>query len=87
VHQTRTPIAGRTRRAIATTTPERTLVDLAGSLRAEKPEIAFESARRERLRNEPDQVVSELRGSFRRQASRREGVRRSIEPCDPRATG
>jgi very-short-patch-repair endonuclease len=49
VHNTRSPgIQRRTRHGLPTTTPERTLVDLAGVLAAEPLEIAFESARRER---------------------------------------
>jgi hypothetical protein len=49
VHNTRTPATQRrTRRGLPTTTPERTLVDLAGALDAKQLEIAFESARRER---------------------------------------
>lgn len=38
----------RTRHGIPVTTPERTVIDLAGSVSAEQLEIAFESARRER---------------------------------------
>jgi hypothetical protein len=50
VHHTRAPRSDRrTRRGLPTTTPERTLIDLAGMLRADQLEIAFESARRERL--------------------------------------
>jgi very-short-patch-repair endonuclease len=50
VHHTRTSLAERrTRRGLPTTTPERTIIDLAGALRAEPLEIAFESARRDRL--------------------------------------
>jgi predicted transcriptional regulator of viral defense system len=49
VHQTRSPLTQRrTRRGVPTTTPERTLIDLAGSLSPEQLEIAFESARRDR---------------------------------------
>jgi very-short-patch-repair endonuclease len=49
VHQTRTELADRrTRRGIPITTPERTLIDLAGTLDVAQLEIAFESARRER---------------------------------------
>jgi very-short-patch-repair endonuclease len=49
VHQTRSPLTQRrTRRGLPITTPERTLVDLAGVLAGEPFEIAFESARRER---------------------------------------
>jgi very-short-patch-repair endonuclease len=50
VHRTRNALAERrTRHGLATTTPERTLIDLAGSLRPDELEIALESARRERL--------------------------------------
>jgi len=50
VHRARSPITQhRTRNGLPTTTPERTIIDLAGSLRSEQLEIAFESARRERL--------------------------------------
>jgi very-short-patch-repair endonuclease len=50
VHHTRWLTHGRRiRRGVPTTTPERTLIDLAASLRADQLEIAFESARRERL--------------------------------------
>lgn len=50
VHQTRMPLTERRARSgIPTTTPERTIIDLAGSLRSEQMEIAFESARRERV--------------------------------------
>ena len=50
VHNTRSPgTQRRTRRSIPTTTPERTLIDLAGVLNERQLEIAFESARRERL--------------------------------------
>jgi very-short-patch-repair endonuclease len=49
VHQTRSPLTQRrTRRGVPTTTPERTLIDLAGSLTPEQLEIAFETARRDR---------------------------------------
>ena len=49
VHQTRVQITDRRmRRGVPVTTPERTLIDLAGSLPASQLEIAFESARRER---------------------------------------
>jgi very-short-patch-repair endonuclease len=50
VHRTRVEFGDRrTRRGLPVTTPERTLIDMAGSLRAPQLEIAFESARRERL--------------------------------------
>ena len=50
VHNTRTlATQRRTRRGLPITTPERTLVDLAGVLNGKQLEIAFESARRERL--------------------------------------
>ena len=49
VHQTRAPVVQRrTRRGLPITTPERTLIDLAGVLNGKQLEIAFESARRER---------------------------------------
>jgi very-short-patch-repair endonuclease len=49
VHHTRWPTHDRRiRRGVPVTTPERTIIDLAGSLSAEQLEIAFESARRER---------------------------------------
>jgi predicted transcriptional regulator of viral defense system len=49
VHSTRAAVTDRrVRRGVPTTSPERTLIDLAGSLRPEQLEIAFESARRER---------------------------------------
>ena len=49
VHQTRAAIVGRTRRGIPVTTPERTLIDLSASSSSVQIEVAFESARRERL--------------------------------------
>jgi very-short-patch-repair endonuclease len=50
VHRTRSALTDRrTRFGLPTTTPERTIVDLAGSLSEEQLEIAFESARRDRL--------------------------------------
>jgi very-short-patch-repair endonuclease len=49
VHRTRAAIPRGTRKGITVTTPERTVIDLARSLTAEQLEIAFESARHERL--------------------------------------
>ena len=50
VHTTRDRLKERrTRQGLPTTTPERTLIDLAGTLRVEQLEIALESARRGRL--------------------------------------
>ena len=49
VHSTRVPMTDRrTRHGIPITTPERTIIDLAGALTAEQLEVAFESARRTR---------------------------------------
>jgi very-short-patch-repair endonuclease len=49
VHTTRVRLTDRrTRHGLPTTTPERTLIDLAGVIRGEQLEIAFESARRGR---------------------------------------
>jgi very-short-patch-repair endonuclease len=49
VHRVSSPPAQRKRRGIPTTTPERTIIDLAGVLTAPQLETAFESARHERL--------------------------------------